>query len=209
MARSLLKFLMLYKWDKAAKLKVREPSDFPWGQYPETEALTHFAIGLGGARSGLTDVAEGSIQKLDELQQITSNEYWTKQIEIQKNAVKAWLAYANGDKKSAFEYMRLAADLESTTEKHAVTPGELLPAVELLGDLFMEINKPEEAITHYESALERSPGRFNSLYGAARAAELSGNQKKAKSYYELLVNLSSDAEIPIERREKALTYLDH
>lgn len=71
--------------------------------------------------------------------------------------------------------MRLAADLESTTEKHAVTPGELLPAVELLGDLFMEINKPEEAITHYE----------------------------------LLVNLSSDAEIPIERREKALTYLDH
>ncbi len=195
-------------WDQAANLKDGVPSDFPWKQFPETQALTHFAKGLGGARSGLTDVAEGAIQKLDTLQSMIANTYWVGQIEIQKNAVKAWLAHAHGDQKRALAYMQLAADQESGTEKHAVTPGELLPAVELFGDLLMEMNRPQEAIIQYEAALQRSPGRFNSLYGAAWAAELSGHKEKAKSYYEQVVNLSAEAEVTTERRQKALAYLE-
>jgi tetratricopeptide (TPR) repeat protein len=193
------------EWDKAARLEI---PDFAWERYPESEALTHFAIGLGGARSGLPDIAEVAIGRLDELQKKANNEYWQEQIDIQKNSVKAWLAYANGDIDEALEYMALAADKEYATEKHVVTPGELLPAAELLGDLLMELDKPDEAVEKYEQSLDRSPGRFNSLYGAGRAAELSGDQKKARKYYEMLVNISSDTEISMDRRHVALAYLN-
>ena len=202
-------FLERKDWEGAAKLEVREYQNFSWDQFPESAALTWFARGLGGAGSGKPEVSEEAIQKLEELQKATTNPYWVKQIEIQKHTVKAWLEYAKGNKKEALASMELATTLESSTEKHAVTPGELLPAVELLGDLQLVIGRHKEALTNYETALQRSPGRFNSLYGAAHAAELSGNQDKAKNYYKMLVNLSAEAEIPLKQRELALAYLNN
>ena len=59
------------------------------------------------------------------------------------------------------------------TGKHPVTPGPPLPARELLGDMLLEIGRPAEALAAYEASLREAPNRFNSLYGAARAAELS------------------------------------
>lgn len=35
--------------------------------------------------------------------------------------------------------------------------------------------------------MRSAPNRFNSLYGAARAAELSGDKAKARQYYSQLV----------------------
>ena len=67
--------------------------------------------------------------------------------------------------------------------------------------------RPGEALTYYEAALQRSPERFNSLYGAAHSAELSGSYIKAKDYYKMLVDLTSEAEIPVKQRELALAYL--
>ena len=201
-------FMERQDWDGAANLEVRQYQNLNWDQFPESEALTYFAKGLGGARSGNPAVADAAVQKLEELQNVSSNPYWSKQIEIQIKTVKAWLAYAWGNKTEALATMELAVELEAATEKHAVTPGELLPAVELLGDLHLMLDKPGEALTHYETALQRSPGRFNSLYGAAYAAELSGNQDKAKDYYMMLVNMSTGAEMPLKQRELALAYLN-
>ena len=174
------------QWEKAANITPRMPSHFDWDKYPENEALTHFAIGMGAARSGTTEKAKATLLKMDELQQRTGNPYWKEQIEIQKNSIKAWLAFANNNKKDALALMTLAAKQESATNKHPVTPGELLPATELLGDLLMELKKPAEAIAQYEMALKRSPGRFNSIAGAARAARLSGDTAKEKFYTEAL-----------------------
>jgi tetratricopeptide (TPR) repeat protein len=192
------------EWEKAARLEIPE---FVWDKFPESEAIAHFTIGLGAAKSGTIATAEKSIDKLEKLQKKTSNEYWKEQIAIQINSVKGWLAYANGNKEEALELMTLAANMERKTEKHVVTPGEILPAVELLGDLLLELDQPVEAIGRYEQSLERSPGRFNSLYGAGRAAELSGNQEKAEMYYQMLVDVSEEAEIELERRQMALAYL--
>ena len=76
--------------------------------------------------------------------------------------------------------MRSAANLEASTEKHPVTPGPIIPAPELLGDMLIELNQPEQALLQFETSLKDSPNRFNGLYGAARAAQLAGNRKKAR-----------------------------
>ena len=83
--------------------------------------------------------------------------------------------------------MRESTDLKSSVEKSPVTPGEVLPARELLGDMFLELERYEEAQAAYETALGRSPNRFNSLYGAGRAAELNGEVAVASEFYGRLV----------------------
>ena len=79
--------------------------------------------------------------------------------------------------------VRSAADLEDSTEKSPVTPGSILPAREMLGDLLLETNQPQKALDAYERSLKDSPNRLNGLSGAARAAQLSGHREKARDYY--------------------------
>jgi hypothetical protein len=45
----------------------------------------------------------------------------------------------------------------------------------------------------FEGALKVEPGRFWSLYGAARAAELSGDKDKAAAFYAKLVGQTESA----------------
>ncbi len=187
------------EWEKAAALLPRMPSHFPWDRFPEYEALSHFAIGLGAARSNNIAKAEAAIQRLDELQAKVQNPYWKEQVEIQKNTINAWLALAKGNKQEALSLMTLAAKKETATSKHPVTPGELLPASELLGDLLMELKKPAEAIAQYELALQRSPGRLNSISGAAMAARMSGNKQKEKYFNDSLEKLLAGTSMPLAK----------
>ena len=69
--------------------------------------------------------------------------------------------------------------MESKTSKHPVTPGDVLPSDELLGDMLMEANKYVKALEAYETNLKAHPNRFNGIYGAAMAAKQSGNKEKA------------------------------
>lgn len=190
------------QWKKASDLVARQPSHFSWDKFPEFEALTHFAIGLGAARSNATGKAETALTRMNELQQKTGSPYWQEQIEIQKNSIKAWLAFAKGNKADALTLMTLAAKQESATNKHAVTPGELLPATELLGDLLMELKKPGEAIVQYEMALKRSPGRLNSIANAAMAAKLTGDTKKEKFFNESLKQLTANEDVALVSGQK-------
>ena len=80
----------------------------------------------------------------------------------------------------------VAADMEDRTEKHPVTPGEVIPARQLLADMFMQLEKPAEALAAYEADLKRHPNRFNALYGAGLAAEKSGNLEKSRLYFRQL-----------------------
>ncbi|MHC2992966.1 hypothetical protein OB13_15785 [Pontibacter sp. HJ8] len=185
------------KWAEAAQLPVRSPETFAWDKYPGAEALTHFARGIGAARSGNPTVAEESIMALEKLKaQLTSggDTYWAAQAEAQQKAVEAWLAYQQGNKDKALALMREAADQEDALDKHPVTPGAVLPARELLGDMLLLTGKPAEAAEAYEASLQVSPGRFNSLYGAARSAEQAKDKLKAKSYYTVLLENTAKAD---------------
>ena len=194
-----------HDWKQAAALKPRLPVDFPWDKFPQMEAITYFARGIGAARSGDLEQARSDVERLEVLQRAAQegSGYWGKQVAIMRGAVQAWLARASGDEQEGLRLMRQAADLESTTEKHPITPGEILPARELLGDMLLEMNRPEKARREYALALQRSPRRLNSLYGSGRAAEMAGDRPGAmKSYSELLEFAAPDSSDPRLQRAR-------
>jgi tetratricopeptide (TPR) repeat protein len=104
------------------------------------------------------------------------------------------MAWAEGKPEEAVALVRSAADLEDSSEKAPVTPASVLPARELLGDLLSELKQPAQALKEYEASLQREPNRFNTFYGAARAAELSGDLTRAGTYYAKVVELGSQAD---------------
>lgn len=190
-------------WSEAAELKV-EPVDFPWPRFQWAEAITHFARAIGAARNGDRDRARLEVEKLSDIQKhlvdAKANYDWATQVEIQHRAAAAWLAKAEGKNSEALRLMGSAADLEDSTDKHPVTPGAILPAREMLGDLLLELNRPSEALREYQRSLADSPNRLNGLYGAGRAAQLAGDDSKARVFYQKLVRMcaggdSSRAEI--------------
>lgn len=180
-----------HHWAEAAALTV-PPNIFPGGRYSWTEANIHFARALGAAHIGDADAAKKELEQLaalrDTLTQL-NDKYWADQLQIQWEIATAWLTLAGGKPQGALQQMRQAADHEDRTDKHAVTPGVILPARELLGEMLLELKQPAAAIVEFEATLRTAPNRYNSLAGAARAAELSGDREKAKTYYARLLTL--------------------
>jgi hypothetical protein len=188
------------RWDEAAKLSL--PANtvgmFPWQRFTWAEAHIHFARAIGAARSGDVNSAREEVQKLVALKEslkIGKGEYdWAKQVDIERQIAAAWLAFAEGKHDESLQLMRAVADLDDATDKHPVTPGSILPAREQLGELLLELKQPAAALTEFETSLRSAPERFNGLYGAARAATLAADQKKARSYYTKLMALTRDAD---------------
>ena len=186
-----------HRWSEAASLTLH-PASFPWPRFGFAEAITHFARAVGAARSGDAATARQEVEQLARIQQALSANRsgydWATQVEIQRQAAAAWLAHAEGRNDEALQLLGRAAALEDTTDKHPVTPGAILPAREQLGDLLFELNQPAQALKEFEAVLQSAPRRFNSLYGAARAAEVSGQAKKARTHYASLVAVCQHAD---------------
>jgi hypothetical protein len=179
------------QWSEAASLQPRS------SEVPHIEAMTYFARGIGSARSGNTAQARADLEKLQSLREATiqsKEDYWPDYVEVQRRAVAAWLAFAEGKNEEALQLMRSAAELEDSTGMNAATAVPLLPAHELFGDLLLELQEPAPALQEFETALQTSPHRFNGLSGAARAAQLAGNTEKAHTYYAQLVSLCDHAD---------------
>ena len=168
-------------WAAAARLPVRGA-----GQGGIGEALGHFTRGLGAARSGDTVQARVEIVALATIEAALAGQpgyNWSRVVGNEKQAVTAWVLLAAGDTAGALREATAAADLEDVTAKHPVTPGELLPARELEGDLLLALGRYASARTAYEATLRREPGRPRSLFGLARAAELAGDVAAARAGY--------------------------
>jgi tetratricopeptide (TPR) repeat protein len=81
-------------------------------------------------------------------------------------------------------------------DKHAVTPGAVVPAREMLGELLLQQKRPQEALGAFEAVLKVAPRRFNALYGAANAADAAGNVSVAHRYFQQLIETSVGEERP-------------
>ena len=185
-----------HRWSEAAALGPAS-KPFPWDRFAWAEGITAFTRAIGAARTGDAARARVEVQKLDGYRTAliaAKQTYWAEQVTIQQQAAAAWAARAEGKNDEALKLMRAAADLEDSTEKHPVTPAPVVPARELLGELLLDLNQPAQALVEFEASAAREPNRFNGLFGAARAAELSGNMAKAKTLYAKLVALCDRAD---------------
>lgn len=198
-------------WGDAATQALRTHKSFPWDKYPWHEAILYFSRGLGAARSGDTAGAVQAIKRLDTVLQVSKKvgeDYWEVQVLIQRLTLSAWVAFSEGKKGQALKKMRQAANIEDSIDKHPVTPGAVLPARDLFGDMLVLMKKFPEALEAYEASLKISPNRFNSLYGAGHAAEQAGNLEKAKAYYAKLVKLTEKGEGERPRIKQAKAFLN-
>ncbi|MEZ4727539.1 MAG: hypothetical protein R3E79_10445 [Caldilineaceae bacterium] len=188
-------------WAEAAALTL-PPATFAWERFPQAEAIVVFARGLGAARAGDATAARQALAELQALHTTlveANNGYWAGQAVIQSKMVEAWIALVENQPESALALAQEAVALEDLTEKHPVTPGLVKPAYELLGELLLELDQPAAALQAFETLLVDDPHRFRGVYGAAQAAELAGDNAKAKSYYTALVDLAATADS--ERQE--------
>ena len=178
-------------WRGAAQLK---PLGF---DIPPAEAVTHFARALGAARIGDVAAAQADVAKLIEIRaglEKANQSYWAGQVEIQVLAAQAWIAQAQSKPEEALKFMRAAADLEDSSEKHVAMENRFYPMRELLGDLLMEQGQAGEALKTYEASMKNARERLRGFYGAAKAAEASGDKQKATTYFTELLRLTKNAD---------------
>jgi tetratricopeptide (TPR) repeat protein len=183
----------LGNWTEASGLRVREDGA-PW-----TQAITWTAIGVGAARSGNLERAAQAEQTLASLRDATAkqnNPYWSNQVEVQRREVAGWIAESSGKSSDAIAQLRSAAELEESMDKHAVTPGAVTPAREILSEVLFLQNHPQDALAEYQAVLKVAPNRFNALYGAANAAEAAGNARAADEYFHKLTQIAVGDERP-------------
>lgn len=175
-------------WKEAARLETR-PTYFPWSKFPWENAIIHFTRVLGSVHTGNLQAARTELEKLKTLHDTLVNErdkYRANFVDIQIKASEAWIIFTEGEKKRALELMNAAADMEDATEKHPVTPGEVLPARELLADMQFQSGDFKMALEAYREDLRTHSNRFNGLYGAGLAAAKLGNTGEAMDYFRQL-----------------------
>jgi tetratricopeptide (TPR) repeat protein len=180
-------------WNEAARIVPREPAALDWDRFIWPEAIARFARGLGAAHLGKVNEAGADGERLEELEAASrkaGEDLFARNIRMLRLELNAWLAHVRGQEESSVALMREAAELETSTPKHAVTPGPTLPAHELLGDLLMEQKQPAEALAAYKRSVELYPRRFNGLLGAARAAHALGDESSARVFYQELLEVA-------------------
>jgi tetratricopeptide (TPR) repeat protein len=180
-------------WAQAAKLTL-SPPDLTWSKFPQAEGILVFARGLGAARSGNLTAARKDVDRLQALKEALTaakSGYWASQTDFQIKAVNGWVALAEKRNDDGLQLMRAAAEAEEASDKHPVTPGNVVPSRELLGEMLLALGQPKQALAEFEHSLKRDPNRFRGIYGAARAAEAAGNPQVAREYYARLRALAT------------------
>ncbi len=168
------------RWREAAGLSLRNDL-----AEPGAIAVTHFARALGAARAGDTAQARAALADLaavDSDLAVRRVPIWAGAVHAQRLAASAWLALAAGDTASALTLAGDAADLEETTPKHPVTPGAILPARELQGDMLLALGRAADALKAYEASLAAAPRRARGLAGAIRAATEAHDPQAARRW---------------------------
>lgn len=192
-------------WNVAAALVPRDSETVNWEQFPWPDGLTWFARGLGAVHTGDLETAREAEQRLAMLAEQAKSgvdQRFSTYIEVDRRILAGWIAKAEGKPEMAIELMRSAGELEASVEKHPVTPGALLPPYESLGDLLVALDRPAEALIAYENSDRTWPQRYNTLSGAAHAADAAGDAESAVLWARRLrENAPGTERGPIQRKE--------
>ena len=185
-------------WSAAARLQLAPAADaYPWAKYPQAEASNAYARALGAA--GVKDAAavDAELTRLQRLRDRATElkiGYWVEQIGIQIDVVRGFATFRAGQADAGIAALRQAADREDASEKHAVTPGPLLPAREVLATALLERGDSAGALREFESVLKKEPNRLRATAGAAIAAERAGDAARARDLTDKLGQQTAQAD---------------
>ena len=179
----------LHRWRDAASLEV--PAGAPRG----SRETIFWARTVGEARGGDAATARKNLQELKTVQAEWRAENPTAAPttlaaeQVYERKAEAWVIFAEGKTDDALKFLRETADQEDVIRPELMG----VPAREMLGDMLLELKQPAEALAAYQASLKEAPNRFNSLYGAGRAAELASQAADARTYYAKLLAVSDHA----------------
>ena len=159
-------------WNAAASLEPLPKAP------PHVTALALWAKALGHTRSEHPQSSDAEIERLEDCRrqlQSAGNDYWATQVDVLIKEARAWRSASKGDSDAAIQALRAAADQEDALEKLPVTPGPVVPAREQLGELLLNLKRPQEALAEFRAALTSAPRRRGALTGAIAAAERMGD----------------------------------
>jgi len=170
----------LHLWKDAASLPLlTDNSD-------GDSSLTYKARAIGAARQGDVQAARLNLSSIKTLHEnlVKKNQMGpANAVDDDSRVVTAWIDHAEGKNEDALELLRRIAQKD-----HGLfaTDGDI-PAHEMMGDMLLEMDRPEKALEEYQAELKVSPNRFNSVYGAGHAAEMAKLEDQAAAYYRQLV----------------------
>ncbi|HLJ29373.1 MAG TPA: hypothetical protein VKY85_21880 [Candidatus Angelobacter sp.] len=173
--------LELHHWKEAQALPQISAAD------DSDSSITYKARAIGAVRSGDLAAARANLQSIQDLHATLVKEKkpsgFINAVDEDGRVVTAWIKHAEHKDDEAFKILRAMAD----KEQGIFQPDGGTTAHEMLGDMLLETGRPDQALTEYDAELKLSPNRFNSLYGAAQAAESSRQPEKAITYYQQLL----------------------
>ena len=186
-------------WAAAAQLALFPAADaYPWAKYPQAEASNAYARALGAAMLGDGPATAAEIARLGRLRDRAAElkiGYWAEQIGIQIDVVQGLAAFKSGQAEAGLAALRAAAAREDASEKHAVTPGPLLPAREVLAGALLTQGDAISALREFEAVLAKEPNRLRAMAGAAIAAERGGQAQKAGAFADRISQQTAQADV--------------
>jgi hypothetical protein len=172
------------QWGEAAKLTA------PEGVAEVDKAITYWARGIGAARGGEIGEARLDLAQIESIEKRQREESKTSSLdalERDRKQVLAWIEHAEGkDLEAVARLGALAKEEDGVSDV-----SDQIPRSEMLGDMLLDLKRPEEALAQYKADLTRNPNRLNALRGAAQAAESAGLAAQASQYRAELVKLCS------------------
>ena len=112
---------------------------------------------------------------------------------IMAREIEAMLLFRRGDTDQAIDIMATAAADENARPLYYGPPHVPKPSSEILGEMFLQLGRPEEAIAEFEKVLARNTGRSLSILGLARAEEQAGTGNPIETWRTLDSNWRGDA----------------
>ena len=177
--------LEMHHWAEAA---ARQPAA---GAPAHDQMITYWARTIGSARAGDVEATRANAKKYDEAEEAVRKSKYAYRLDgpdFMRGEVQAWLAFAEKKNDEALKQMRQVADQQDQVGKAEVD----IPAREMLADMLLQLNQPALALLEYEKSMKIDPNRFNELAGAAQAADLAHQPKKANYYYAKLLKNCDD-----------------
>ncbi len=178
--------LELHHWSDAAAL-----TPVP-GALSGDQEITYWARAIGAARSENLAEAHKNLREIESIRQKAISDkktFLAEAIIRDYQEAEAWILHAEGENDKAIDLLRGIAD---KNDKIGDEP-QGIPAREMLADLLLDANRPQQALAEYRTDLKLNPNRFNGLYGAARAADAAGEHTDANDYYAQLLKSCAGA----------------